>query len=523
MRTQKKNILKQKLLLVALLAGFTSNIAYAVGEPGKDGMSLADLNKVVKDLDVRREENKLIIAGFIPARCAQGLFQDYRTEAGKHMITIRMPNCEGEFSPRAGEKYVDLADHLPPYSIKDASGEFHLRHYKNVSKNARPEDKQVVEVLKDTRSDKPIAVEGSEEIAKKESDKEEADRLEAEAKEKAELEKDEALANEERAKAEYQRLTNLEKKLGLLCRQGDFGGVRDELARNAKWFGDVSELLAGLENTEFSHLLKKLEEAETAEEAREIYEQLLAIASQLGQNTKKIKNAYVEKRIDLIKIQVEEAGESKADLRKAQAAIAEFDRDMRSIDRRAYSKGAGEGEQSIKEYVGWLYSEIGAKAIDMKDFKLAKRFFKDAKKRTDKENGLEMDKTMAKSFLREYDKCIEKSKQNGRFSSCDKFKEAAREEAESVGETLAELGGESAQEDLSNFQIEYVQAFGRGGSVKVGGPIGSITQMPGQLDQAKIQAYQEYQMNQQQMMMQRMYGGGMMQAASAGGGGFLSR
>jgi len=518
MRTQKKNFLKRKLLLVALLAGFTNTMAYAVGEPGKDGMSLAALSKVVKDLDIRKEENKLIISGFIPARCAKDLFQDYHAENGKHLITIGMPNCEGNFQPRAGEKYEDLADHLLPYNIKDASGEFHLRHYKNVSRNARPEDKQVVEALKDTRSDKTIVVEGSEEL----TEKEEKARLAEEEKNREEEEKNELLAREERAKAEYNRLANLEKKIGLLCRQGDFAGVRDELSRNAKWFGDVGELLAGLEHSEFSHLLKKLAEAETAEEAREIYEQILAIANQTGQDTKKVKKAYVEKRTDLIKFLVEEAGESSSELRKAHAAITEYNREMRLIDRRAYSKGAGEEEGSIKELVAVLYAEIGAKAVDKKDWRLAERFFKDAKKHTGKENAIKIDQTMYQAYAREGAKCLEKAKQNGKFAACDKFAEMSRDKANSIGDNLANLDGEGAQEDMANFQFEYVQEFGRGGTVKV--PVlGAINQMPGTFQQAKIQAFQEYQMNQQQMMMQRMMGGhGMMQTASATGGGFLS-
>ena len=473
----------KKIAVAAVMLGVMSPMALAEvsGDgPTQDGLSLGDLNKIVKELEIRQENGNLIITGLLPKRCVEGFDVSYRAEENKHLITVRSPHCDSSFTKADDEKYVDLANIISDKQLDPAvTGQVYLRHYPAVSAKSR--NRERLEALTD--GGKPITVVGTDTLDRK--------RI-----------ADEALAADREKNRE---LDELSKRVSILCKQNDYVGVGEEIMKAGKLLGDVAGFLDGLSNNQKIALLKAIDKAETSEEAKEAYDAFVAAAGENGWDEDEAKKPYLEKRFDLASNMVDDAKSGDSKLREADKELESLKRDLRAMDRKAY--------REKKSDLARMFAELGTQAANSKKMNEAERYLDKAKRLSDDvDSQIKIDGALAKMYADQLKECVKKNPMKA--ESCErKYMSKVKERSENISDALKNKDGEDSQEELAAFQGEYISTFGGGMAANVPG-LGQFTQMPGSYQQFKMQSLQEYQVQQQQMMMQRMMGGGMQQASA---------
>jgi hypothetical protein len=481
--------------LMALLLSISS-VAHAQATPSSDGLapqeglSVADLNKVVRNFEIIRDESNptsVRFAGTLPRRCAENVeMTQPRFEGGRHLVTIRMPNCERDFRalPEDNANLVSLSSVLSPITLEDKSGKMELRSFR-AGDPASP-SRQVTEELKDAAG-RIVEVTGSEARAA------EAGRLAAEA------------ADRQR-RDEFNRL---ERRVTQLCRSGDFQGAGRELESSLDLLGDVSDLLQKLQVAESAKLRRALDNATTADEARTAYEALRANAERMDQSVDELEKAYIEKRMDILKELANEATDKSAQL-AASSAADEWAAEFRSLSRREFNRR--------KTEIAEIHDGLATKLANANDHASAVRVWDRAKKLTNADGMNKIDRNVAEMYARAFRECAKKNPM--RTDRCEReFVGKSKEAAERIRDRLANKRGDDAEEELANFNAEFVQTFGAGATFQMR-PFGNMSQFPGAVEQFKQQNFQEFQqrqlMEQQMRMRQMMLGpqgmmGGMMQ------------
>jgi hypothetical protein len=486
MRNSKREKLMLKIAAATLFLGTFSPLAHAISP--KEGVSLSDLSAIVPDLEVIQEGNNIKFAGTVPSRCVEGIDKDYKTEEGKHLLTIRMPNCENNFKREANEELVDLSDFLTGVKLKDADGKLYLRHLAAVSKISKNRIQD--EIL-------PTDV-GNEIVLTSTQTKEEEQRLKEEEEAKAEAER---LAQEEKLNrdATYDALAD---RLFQLCQDNDYVGLTKAINDASEFLGDVSSMLDQANDGLQGKLKKDLANADTADKAKEAYEAYLAAASEHGWDEDEITKSYIEKRFELLASLAEEVEEDSEEgstyYKQVDRAAKEWSVELKALDRKEY--------KANQEKFGEIYSSIATKAANSGDISRAESYYDKAKRFVGADTDIKIDGAMAKIYTEKYKECVK----NGpwKMEACDKkFLSKIKNRADSIKATLGRQSGDDAAEELAAFQAEYIGLFGAGASMNVSG-FGQVSQMPGSIQKFKAQTYQEYvQQKQMEMMTQQMYGG----------------
>jgi hypothetical protein len=480
MKTYKREKLMKRLAAVALLLGVCSPLAQAEVSDDIGGLSYSDLKRVVRSLEVRRDGNTILFAGFMPKACADNTIPSHGYDDGKHVAVIRMPNfpqCLEDFKklPESERKAaeVDVADVFGSMELADESGSLHLRRYNNVSKNASAEDRITDDLIK-ARNGKEIAVIGKEARGK-----------EAEAAKKA---KEEA----ERAKL----AEALRNKALKFCQDGDYASLGAEIMGASAILGEVTGMLEQISHTQKEKIKKDLAKAANAEEAAAAHEAYVAAASANGWDEEELKAAYIEKRFELLTAATEEAKAGEAKLSDADALIRSWMTDYKGlVSRSVFEKK----KSTFAEH----YAELGTHAMNKSDTANAEKYLDRAKALSNVEGKIKIDGAISKLYAEQFKACVEKSPT--KMEACEKqFMSKAKSRADSIERALKSKG-EAGKEELAAFQGEKIATFGGGQASTVAG-FGNLTQVPGAIQQFKQQKYQEYMQQQQMLQMQRAMG-----------------
>lgn len=500
MKTNKREKLMKNIAAVALILGVFSPLAQAAISE-QDGISQADLTRVVQDLEIQQNGNSITIAGIMPKFCAEGAMMAYDYKEGKHLATIRMPNypkCFEDFkalpdSEKRAQK-VDAADVFPIIKLKDLTGNLFLRYYKEGSKAAT--DRIQDEALNNQKG-KAIAFESSETAKANE-----------EARLQKEADKEEQKLADEAEKARVASLDALQAKVAKYCKDGDYVGLGQEITNASELIGDVTEMLEKVSNSQKDKIKKDLNSATTAEEASAAHEAYLEAALTNGWDEDELKQTYIDKRFELLTTAAEDAKSGESKLSEVDAQIRAWMSDLRGFDGKVYRKK--------KETFAELYAELGTHAMNKNDSANAEKYLDKAKNLSDVDGQIKIDGALSKLYAEQFKACVQKDPT--KMEACEKkFMSKAKNRADSIERALAGKGGEDSAEQLAAFQAEKIQTFGGGMSTTYNG-FGTMSQVPGAVEQFKKQAYQEYMQKQQMQQMQKMYGQQMPGAAPAAAG-----
>ena len=480
MKTYKREKLMKRLAAVALLLGVCSPMAQAEVSDDIGGMSYTDLKRVVRSLEVRREGNTVLFAGFMPKACAEDTIPSHGYADGKHVAVIRMPNfpqCLEEFKklPEADRKAaeIDVAEVFGSMDLADESGSLHLRRYNNVSKNASPEDRVTDDLIK-ARNGKEIAVIGRDA-----------------------REKEAAAAEKAKADAEKAKLAEaLRSKALKFCQDGDYASLGEEIMAASSTLGDVTTMLEQISNTQKEKIKKDLAKATTAEEATAAHEAYVAAASTNGWDEEELKTAFIEKRFEIVTASVEEAKAGEAKLTEADSSIRGWMNDYKGlVSRSVFNKK--------KSTFAELYAELGTHAMNKSDNDNAEKYLDKAKALSDVAGQIKIDGAISKLYAEQFKSCVEKTPT--KMEACEKkFMSKAKNRADSIERALKSKG-EAGKEELAAFQGEKIATFGGGTSTTVAG-FGTVNQQAGAIQQFKQQAYQKWAQEQQALQMQRAMG-----------------
>jgi hypothetical protein len=499
-KTKRENLLKQ-ISAAALLLGIMSPAAFAEISP-KEGLSLAELNRVIRNLDVVQEGNKIVITGEMPERCARNAEVVTKYVDGKHALTVKMPDCNESFVPNDQDVLVDASSRLNEGRLADKTGPVVIRHYKR-GDNRSP--KRTVDEALVNGDDKKIEIIGQE------------TRDAAAAEEKA---KQDAITARAQAQADARRLqeqlNELQTNVAGYCKNGDFEGVGRELEAATEILGDVSELLVSVSKQERKKLEADFNKANTAEEVDAAFTAMQsAAARQQGWDDEdKLAEKYAAKRIEILQALVDEAGDGETSYREAEAAIKTLEADLAAVGL----------ERKKRAEIASIYGALAARAANKGNTKEALRLSDRAKRYHKGKGGAEardaLDKFQmqvhgadAKKLTEAYKECLKKNP--SKMDSCERqFQGQIKQAAENMKAMLQQRSGsEEGQQALNDFNQEYAGIFGGGASFTIAG-YGTMSQMPGTLERMKqetyVQALQQQQMQMQMRYMQQMGGGSQM-------------
>lgn len=498
MKNVKREKRLNKLAAAALLLNLFSPMAFA--EPqGLDfpqyapvapqkGLSFTELSQAVQNFEPVILNDRLYFTGAIPARCVKTrdpLRPTYKYDAksGQHEVKVNLPVCSGnDRLARPGEAMVQAEDVFGPIKLDAKSGDIVLT-YETGGSALVPANRPKEAIL--DKEGKPMHYVT---LADRESQIAAAN---ARAQEIAD------------AKAELEKIKNLQKDVTEFCKNDKFDELNEVLAANADIFEElVDTYVAKAEDHRKEKAKKALEEAETADAAKEAYEEAVAA----GLDAKDMKALYITRRNELLESDVDAAiADGKAKV--ADAAIRDWVNDLKALDGKEFKK-----EESRKLFAD-RYGAIGQSFAKKGDINNAEAYFDKAKKYASFDAALGSDKVIAGMYAAKWQACIKKNP--GKMDACDGDLAKMKETAEKIGEAIAQRGGENAEAEVAAVKAEYIQTFGGGATMNYTG-LGSFSQVPGKVDQLKVQTYQEAvqqaQMAQQQKMMQQMYG---MPAANA--------
>lgn len=512
-REQNERAVKEKEAVVTV-----ARPEVAVEREEKDGMSLSEINKILREpLAVKANEKKTNVSflGDVPARCVYDTegnmtasidYDKAASKEGQHVFRVRMPLCERDpnFKRKPGEKMVKVSEIPGARQMNDVKGKIVLASgYKD--SDAEP----TLEEIK-SKSGSVVEIETdnlqrmAEEAALR-ADREKAANKAAEdmAKETARLEKQQ---REEEARQRDRHIKEAED----YCKKQDIDGL-DRMTGNLP---ELSEHMSGITR---SKLYKDINAAESDEDAKAAWEAYSEAGDRLSWDDDQInkgKNAYIEKRFSLITAAMGDSdgegdGKGKGD---AERMVDDWASDLKDLDSRTYSKRKGD--------IAKLYENIALGAANGekknsrsigKNTAAAERAYEKARKHVGKEDKNRIEGALAKINAQAFRACIAADPMN--MVACEKkFREKVTKHSERYAQGLkrqADNGDEAAAAEVQAFAAEYLQAEGFGASFSYGA-FGTIHQMPGSFERAKMQSLQDMQMRMYQENMQRMMGGGMM-------------
>lgn len=472
----------------------------------RDGISLKEFNRMLREpLQVRPNETNTDVdfLGDIPARCVydkQGEMTasiDYDTDAStkdRHVFRVHVPLCENipNFKRKPGEKMVKVSSIPGARKLKDVKGKVVL-----ASGFKDSDSKPTIEELKHEGKAIEIASDDFQRMA------EQAAMSEAAQKQLAAREESDRKAAIAQEKADNARLA---KQAELQCKEGDFVGLD-------KTFDGIPELKEHVGSWGQKKLLAAIDNAETADEARDAYEAYNNAAESLGwerADMRKASEKYSEKRMSLINAAIADLqGGGEGSLKDAEKMVDEWAAEFKGFDSKAKKKG--------KDDLAVAYGNLGAIAQNgsKKNAKAiaqtvasTEKLYKKAKKYANASDKNNIEGALAKLNGQAFTACVKADP--ARMVECEsKYREKTKTHSENYATGLAQKaknGDEEAAAEVQAFAQDFLKAEGYGQSMNYAG-FGTLHQMPGFFEQTKMQSLQEMQMRAYQQQMSQMYGG----------------
>jgi hypothetical protein len=469
-----------------------------VEEDGVDALNAGNgvdhdaLLRIVPDFRIERHGNELKFFGSVPARCVRGdseypVGSSKAYDKGTHFVTITLAaECEKEgFVPKKNEKRVRLSQYIHPLTLDDLDGPVHLR------RNAGGDGANIVigQQLKGYIDGelKDLVVVSSE-----------TDRQIAE-----------DTAATEKAKARNKQIEDLRKRLGILCKEGDYVGLSEAIDENMEFFEDMSKIHVGIENGRKKKLKNALSKAETADEAIAALDAFREAAAEYGWDEDELNEDYITLRLDLLQTGLSDfkSGDRSADdLAKETEELA---REVKSLDRKLFKDKQRDFALVFNDIAVDFVEQAkdGESSNSLGLLKRADDFFTKAKRYTkDSEDLLKMEKEMTESYAELYRACVEEAKESDplKIARCEKkYLQGSERHADRMGKVLKRDANDSEEgaEAYQAFLQDRRQTFGSGPKMCQKG-LGCINvQQPGSTDIYQYQSYQQALMLQYQQMM----------------------
>lgn len=473
----KNRRIKNPIYAALLLSAFSFSLdAHAELMP-KQGVSAAELLSISENFKVQQDGLTVSFFGAMPKRCAEGA--SFKRDANTLMFS--MPKCDIDFIPVSGEAMVDVAEVFHPIKLEDLSGTVKVRYLAPGSSNDKK--RAVDEELKDA-SGQTIVLKSSKEIA------------------------DEAAAVQAKKDAEDLKKASdsFFTKLDLLCKKGDYVGLGEEIEKASTFLGDVSDLLALVDQSQMQKYKKDLQASSDPESAKLVFESYLAAAGGKGWDAEYLNDIYVEKRFGFIDDMRSDTELSSKEIDKE---IRDWKSDLRGISRAQYKEH--------KKDFAIAYGDLFAREVAKGNMDEAIKYANKAKELSPSVDAEKFDKKISEVYLEKFKECVEKGPMKA--ESCEKkFANKSQEYANNVKNSIANRargGDEEAQDEYASFVSDYTQTYGGGMSYNYSG-FGKVSQQPGSIQQYKQQQIMQYQQQQQMQYQQQM----MQQYQQQMGGGY---
>jgi hypothetical protein len=490
-----------------------------IAQEEKDGMSLNEINRILREpLQVKPNEKNTNVAflGDVPSRCvfnAKGEMTasiDYdkaNSKDGQHVFRVHMPLCENipNFKKIPGEKMVKVSEIPGARQMNDVKGKIVLASgFKDSDSSPNIEElknKGEVVVLETEKLQRDA--EKAAEIAAARQNQDKADE-QSKVDKVAQIAKDKKLAS-----IEFDKQI---KTAEGACNEKDFDKIE-------KSMGNYPDLKEHVVVAARGSLLKDIREAGSAEDASAAWDAFSEASDRFSWEDDVInkgKNAYIEKRFSLINASMgSDDDEKKSAASEAEKMADDWAKDFKDMDSRLFNK------QVNKDKFAMLYGNLAASAANgsMKNARSISKAVASAEKNYNKaklySNGADktrVEGALSKINAQAFMACIKADPTN--MVACEsKYREKVGAHGEKYAAGLkkqADGGDEEAAAEVQAFAQDYLRADGYGMTANYQG-FGTVHQMPGAFEQAKVQTLQEMQQRmmqqQQQQMMQRMYGG----------------
>ncbi len=450
----------------------------------RDGMKMSELKAISGNFNIKIKDDMLVFEGSVPRKCAKSAAVgevDASTFKGFQGIRVDMPACRQGLAGLTAKEKKDLVQVKGAFPAKTLASDV---------------DGQVCLIYSEN------------------GDEAKCDAI-ADLKFVSKATRDAQLAKETKEKQDKQRHNEevaFVAKVRALCKSGDFETLTAEIRAMESVLGDVTSILAKVEEFKSARLIADISNAKDADTARTAYEAYLETNS--GGDTDEVTEAYLTRRFDLLKESISD-GEKK--------------HEAKSQEIRSYAKALQETSFNDKEHKGqvaWSYAELAGVAKDEGDLDSAAAYFTKAIDYVDgKEARKDLEIAMTNMFHAAVEECLAKMAENeAKGSECDKLAAKAKKHLDNAiayQKKLKKSG--DALAELQALQMKKIQTFGVDkASINVPNYMapgyGKYNRAPGTYDAKK---YNAWGAGQNKANMERFYGSGSVdgsEGASGGGG-----
>ncbi len=463
------------------------------GLVGKVGVSVGELNTIIPNFKVQKNDRDIQFVGAIPKRCTKNASVDYKYKEGKHLLQFNIPACANGFKADEKEEMVAVSSVFKRQKLADQSGELYV-----LRRDAGDPNDTSLEVSDEKLSDRTGVTFYHKGSAEQQADADEAEK-EAIAEQEAEAA---AIAAQEKV----EELERARKEIAEHCKKGNMPALTEAIYAIADLLGETSDaLVAEAEEAYKAGLQDRITNAETAEEAKKAYEELLKLDTLDTAGKEEAKKAYIEKRIEILDGIIADPVDG---YKSAAKAIKDWKIELKKL-LKAKDYKAVEGTFAQR------YSALATHAANNNDIKTAVMLYDEAKNYADNEGKRELDNAIGSIHMDQFKKCLEANPLTPK--SCDGFVKQAKARSKMIEQSLARESGDDAEANLAAFQLQQVQTFGYGAGYTMD-PLGQMNMYAGMVGQMKYESYAAAYYAQQQLWMQQMMSGAGMNGMNANGG-----
>ena len=462
-----------------------------------EGVTLAHLQQIVAGFKPPKfnDAGLLEFHGLIPEECAKDAKAEssYDSKKRVHVITLRLnPKCEKEdFRPKKPTHRVLMSAVFPAIKLGDKTGRVVLRAIKggDITDKTDPENytDDVLDVGKVISKADAIASERKARATREE------DRIRRK--------RDDLLARVEKA-----------------CKSGDYQTVSDLLTNDSDsgLIDNVETILSSLDKSQHDQVKKKITAAQTADEAKTIYNSAIELAGQKNwDDGDKFTKAYLDRRLALVATTADKGSDDSSEddngkVKKKGKSAAEVGLDEILSEIKDGELDAKIGDE-YKRKIAVQYGNLATQANDDASYDESVRIWTKARKLVGNGDKTKIDEEIVNVYLRAFQACVKKDP--SKMQACEKkYVDKAKNIDAKLAEKFAQRaagGNEDAQSEYQDFMQRYATLFGSGPQYTVPGYGTASPQNPGLVDQVKQQGVQTMQQQYQQRMMNGGMAGGM--------------
>lgn len=396
------------------------------GDAQRAGMKQQEIANLPGDFKIKVVGDQLVFEGSMPEKCAKDatMSEVNVSKAGEIGIQIDMPACmDNPKFKKKKEKMVSVKEVFASRTLpSDVDGKICLLNAAVLGDDLACDPVTGLDPFKSAKT-------RAEELAKKEKD-------EAEQKKK-----DEAAERQRKADA-------IINKVKELCRKGDFETLTKEIEAMAQYLGDVTEILAKVEEFKTQRLIGNLSNAKDSDAARKAYGEL--IAASIDNDTEENKNLYLDRRFEIVKDVI-----ANSELKHAEIAL-----EIRSYATEIAAVGMSNKDR--KAQVAWGYAELAGKLKEEGELDSAAGYYDRAMDYLDSrdiEGRKNIEIAMTNMYHDAIQACLEENKLTP--AKCDKLADKAKKHLDkAIAQQKRMKKSTDALADLQALQVKKIQTFG---------------------------------------------------------------